>query len=75
MAVGYFYFRRRITVAEIWALRNANGELVPPVDEEVISTDCFMAWLSKEQAEEGLRLLLETYTFMGQIPIVEKIGE
>ena len=44
---------------EVWALRNVNGKLVPPMDDD--ETDGFMAWPSREEAEKGLKHQKESW--------------
>jgi len=43
--------------AEVWAIVNEGGGLVPPCDDD--GTDAFMAWPTREQAEAGLRHQVE----------------
>ena len=38
---------------EIWAIDTGLGFLLPPLDDD--GTDTFMAWPTKEEAEQGLR--------------------
>jgi hypothetical protein len=54
---------------EIWAIRNPNGSLVPPYEDD--GTDVFLAWPTQAEAKRGLIYQVDNYGVEPEAKVVQ----